>query len=309
MSDCKDRSVSRFVTLLAHCVAMLAVFPICLNAQESVPAPGQRVVFITGSTGGLGRETAVALTRRGDHVIIHGRNTERAKELLAQIKSEGKGSARFYRADLGSLGETRKLADSVLSDYEHLDILVNNAGVFIPDQSVRQVTGDGYELHFQVNYLSGYVLIKMLTPLLESSAPSRIINVASSQAPIDFDNLMLEENYEGIQAYLQSKNAQIMMTFYLAGELSARGVTINALHPSAYMNTDMVIEAGIEPKSSVETGRDALLRLIDDAVGTGKYFYVLDEKEAIAQAYDADARSRLMKVSEELTSVGARQAD
>ena len=120
---------------------------------------------------------------------------------------------------------------------------------------------------------------------------------------------MLEENYEGIQAYLQSKNAQIMMTFYLAGELSARGVTINALHPSAYMNTDMVIEAGIEPKSSVETGRDALLRLIDDAVGTGKYFYVLDEKEAIAQAYDADARSRLMKVSEELTSVGARQAD
>ena len=101
--------------------AMVIFQPMNLDAQESSPTPGQRVVLITGSTGGLGRETARALARRGDHVIIHGRNVERAQELLAAIRAEGRGSARFYRADLASLSDTRRLANSILSDYERLE--------------------------------------------------------------------------------------------------------------------------------------------------------------------------------------------
>jgi NAD(P)-dependent dehydrogenase (short-subunit alcohol dehydrogenase family) len=144
----------------------------------------------------------------------------------------------------------------------------------------------------------------MLTPLLESSAPSRIINVASGQRPIDFDDLMLETDYDGMQAYFQSKNAQIMMTFSMADELAARGIAIIAMHPSNLMNTDMVIEAGFEPQTPVETGRDALVRLVNEDVGTGKFFNVFEESEAIPQAYEADAVARLMKVTEELVSVG-----
>ena len=272
------------------------------DAQASMPSPGQRVVLVTGSTGGLGREVARSLGRQGDHVIVHGRNEERGRALVGEIEAEGKGSARFYRADFGSLREVRDLADSIIEDYERLDVLVNNAGIFNPDQQERRVSEDGYELHFQVNYLAGYVLTRMLTPLLESSAPGRIINVASGQRPIDFDDLMLETDYDGMQAYFQSKNAQIMMTFSMADELAARGITINAMHPSNLMNTDMVIEAGFEPVTPVETGRDALVRLVNEDVGTGKFFNVFEEAEAIPQAYDAGAVARLMKVTEELVS-------
>ena len=286
--------------LVAGMLAAVAV-----DAGQVTPAPGQRVILVTGSTGGLGRETAKALALQGDHVIIHGRNEDRGKSLVEEIEAAGKGSARFYRADFGSLHEVRNLAGAILEDYERLDVLINNAGIFSPDQQERRVSADEYELHFQVNYLAGYVLTRMLTPLLEASAPSRIINVASGQRPLDFDNLMLESDYNGMQAYFQSKNAQIMMTFALAGELAERGITINAMHPSDLMNTDMVIEAGFEPLTPVETGRDALVRLVNDDVGTGKFFDVFEEAEAIPQAYDAAAVARLMKVTEELVSTTA----
>jgi NAD(P)-dependent dehydrogenase (short-subunit alcohol dehydrogenase family) len=284
-------------------VALLTIMAVRVSAQESVPSAGQRVVLVTGSTGGLGRETARALAHRGDHVIVHGRNVERGEALVADITAGGKGSARFYRADFGSLHEIRNLGTAVLRDYDRLDVLVNNAGIYLPNSVERRLSDDGYELTFQINYLAGYVLTKMLIPLLEASAPAQIINVASAgQAPLDFDNLMLESGYEGGRAYAQSKLAQIMMTFSLADSLSTRGITINALHPSSYMNTDMVLEAGIKPRSTVETGRDALLHLINDDVGTGKYFNVFEEARPLPQAYDAAAVARLMDVSDDLVS-------
>lgn len=282
----------------------LIVWPVSISAQDSMPIPGQRVVFVTGSTGGLGRETAKALARQGDHVIIHGRNAERGEELVAEITADGNGSARFYRADFASLSEIQALGEAILSDYGRLDVLVNNAGIFLPNSRERRLSEDGYELNFQVNYLSGYVLIRALTPLLEASAPSRIVNVSSgAQEALDFDNLMLESNYGGSRAYAQSKLAQIMMTFSLADDLSERGIATNALHPSSLMNTDMVLEAGIEPRSSVETGRDALLRLINDDVGTGKYFRVFEEARARPQAYETEAVARLMEISADLVSM------
>ena len=272
-------------------------------AQDASPTPGQRVILVTGSTGGLGRETALALAQAGDHVILHGRNEQRAQDVLRQIQEDGRGSARFYRADLASLEETKSLAESILADYERLDALVNNAGVFIPGEDNRRTTDDGYELHFQVNYLAGYVLTNMLMPLLESSAPSRIINVASGQRPLVFDDLQFEENYDGLQAYFRSKNAQIMMSYAMEPELSKRGITINSMFPSALMNTDMVKEAGFEPQSSVETGRDALLQLINDDVGTGHFFNIFEVGEAIPQATDPDAQRKLLEASAALTSI------
>jgi NAD(P)-dependent dehydrogenase (short-subunit alcohol dehydrogenase family) len=295
--------------IFACVAAVVLVAPAVLLAQEASPVPGQRIVLVTGSTGGLGRETALVLAQAGDHVIIHGRNIERAERLIAQIEADGNGSARFYKADFSSVEETKNLAKSILADYERLDVLVNNAGILNPDQKERRVTGDGYELHFQVNYLAGYILIDMLMPLLESTAPSRIVNVASGQTPLDFDDLMLEKNYDGLDAYRRSKNAQIMMTFAMADNLRNREITINALFPSGLMNTDMVIEAGFEPQSSVETGRDALIRLINDEVGTGKFFDVFEEGQAIPQAYDPKAQTQLMNISAELASGNSTEAE
>lgn len=271
--------------------------------RDETPVQEARVILVTGSTGGLGRETALALARGGDHVIIHGRNEERAREVIEEIEADGRGSAKFYKADLASLEETQAFADAILADYDRLDVLVNNAGVFLPDQEERRLTDDGYELHFQVNYLAGYVLIGKLLPLLEASAPSRIVNVASGQRPLDFDDLMFANGYNGLDAYFRSKNAQIMMTFAMTPELSLRNITTNALFPSGLMDTDMVIEAGFEPQSSVETGRDALLQLINDDVGTGQFFNVFEVGEAIPQASDVAAQDELMRRSQELTGV------
>ncbi len=295
-----DQAPFRFGELVTALAAATLFLSSAAIPGETGPSPGQRIVLVTGSTGGLGRETALALAAAGDHVIVHGRDVERAEEVLAAIRADGNGTASFYRADLASLAETRELAEAILADYDRLDVLVNNAGVFLPHQDERQVTGDGYELHFQVNYLSGYLLVDMLRPLLVKSAPSRIVNVASGQRPIDFDDLMSEQDYSGIDAYMRSKNAQVMMAFAMADELGDEDITINAMHPSSFMNTDMVLEAGFEPQSSVETGRDALLRLINEDVGTGKFFNVFQEADAIPEAYDAKAQERLLAVSEEL---------
>jgi NAD(P)-dependent dehydrogenase (short-subunit alcohol dehydrogenase family) len=299
-----NTTTKSFVSLLA--IVLTVSTYAC--AQEVSPSPEQRVILVTGSTGGLGRETALALARGGDHVIIHGRNVQRAHQVIQEIEEDGRGSARFYRADFASLEETKGLAIAILADYDRLDVLINNAGVLLPDQEERRVTEDGYELHFQVNYLAGYVLTGMLLPLLEASAPSRVVNVASGQRPLDFDDLMLANDYNGLEAYFRSKNAQIMMTFAMEADLSKRSISINALFPSGLMNTDMVIEAGFEPQSSVETGRDALLQLVNDDVGTGKFFNVFEVGEAIPQASDIEAQQQLMRVSEELTSVRAAEA-
>jgi NAD(P)-dependent dehydrogenase (short-subunit alcohol dehydrogenase family) len=201
------------------------------HADPVAVSSDQRVILVTGSTGGLGRETALALARAGDHVIIHGRNEQRASEVLQEIEEDGRGSAKFYKADLANLEETKVLANAILADYDRLDVLVNNAGVLLPDTQVP-----------------GYALTAELLPLLEQSAPSRIINVASGQRALDFDDLMLTKGYDSIEAYFRSKNAQIMMTFAMTEDLSKRNITINALFPSALMNTDMVIEAGYEPQ-------------------------------------------------------------
>ena len=288
---------------LASFLFILVINQMAGCTQEPPPSPEQRVILVTGSTGGLGRETALALAKAGDHVIIHGRNIDRAEEMLQLIEEDGNGSASFYRADFASLEETKALATAILGDYDRLDVLVNNAGIALSSDHDRQITEDGYELTFQVNYLAGYVLTSMLLPLLEDSAPSRVVNVASGQRQLDFDNLMLDKDYDGLEAYFRSKNAQIMMTYAMAEDLSKRGISINALFPSALMDTDMVRELGLEPKSSVETGRDALLQLINDDVGTGKYFNVFEVGEAIPQASDPSAQQELLRRSAELTSI------
>ena len=117
-------------------------------AQEpAVPEAGQRVALVTGSTSGLGRELALRLGARGDHVIVHGRNEERGAEVVDAINAEGSGSARFMRADLASLAEVRRFAETLLAGYDRLDLLINNAGFgSAPDE--RLLTGDGHEYRF-----------------------------------------------------------------------------------------------------------------------------------------------------------------
>jgi NAD(P)-dependent dehydrogenase (short-subunit alcohol dehydrogenase family) len=269
-----------------------------------------KTVLITGSTDGVGRYVAARLAADGANVLIHGRDAARAKTLADEIRREGHGEATFYQADLSSLAGARKLAETVIAGHKRLDVFISNAGIgSMSPKAERQLSADGHELRFAVNYLSGFLLARLLLPLLKASAPSRIVNVASlGQHPLDFDDVMLTKGYTGTRAYAQSKLAQIMFTVDLAQELDGSGVTVNALHPATYMNTTMVREGGITPMSTVEQGGEAILHLADgdDMTGkTGLFFNGMQPSKANAQAYDGVARQRLHTLSLKLTGLPA----
>jgi NAD(P)-dependent dehydrogenase (short-subunit alcohol dehydrogenase family) len=268
-----------------------------INAADGV---AKRTILITGSTSGMGRRLAERLAAPGTTILVHGRNRQRGEEVMQAIQHAG-GAARFYAADFASLADVRQLADAVMRDNDRLEVLVNNAGIYLGEPASRQISKDGHELRFAINYLAPFALTHRLLPLLKQSQPARIVNVASAgQNAIEFDNLMLERGYSHQRAYGQSKLALIMFTIDMAQDLQGTGVTVNAVHPANYMDTPMTREAGISPWNSVDEGADAVLRLINAhelAQTSGLYFSGERAARASSQAYDTAARARLRTLS------------
>ena len=269
----------------------------------------ESTILVTGATDGLGKALGVRLAGEGARVLVHGRDDARGERALAEIR-DATGSERlaWFRADLASLDEVRQLASRVTAEEERLDVLVNNAGVgtTLGGDRARAESEDGHELRFAVNYLAPFLLTRLLLPLLRASAPARIVNVASAgQAPIDFDDVMLEREYGGVRAYRQSKLALVMLTLDLAEELRDSDVTATCLHPGTFMPTKMVLDSGTRPVDSLDLGVRSTLRLVADAEldgVSGRYFDRLEESRALHQAYDGEARRRLRALSEQLVA-------
>jgi NAD(P)-dependent dehydrogenase (short-subunit alcohol dehydrogenase family) len=270
--------------------------------------PEDTVALVTGATDGLGRALAERLAEIGMTVHIHGRSEEKLEAAVREIvAATGNERVFSHRADLASLAEVRGLADEIAA-LDALHLLVNNAGIGsgLPDSPEREESKDGIELRFAVNYLAGFVLTTRLLPLLQRSAPARIVMVASlGQAALDFNEPMLERSYyEGRRAYAQSKLAQI--TF--ANELAARlgpdsGVTINSLHPATFMPTKIVLDERGTSVDSLERGVESTVRLAVapelDGV-SGRFYDRETEARAEDQAYDPEARKHLWELSESL---------
>jgi NAD(P)-dependent dehydrogenase (short-subunit alcohol dehydrogenase family) len=264
-----------------------------------------QTIFITGSTDGIGKLTALQLAKQNAHVLIHGRNEKKVAGVVDEIKRLTKNkNVEGFIADLSSLDEVRRLANDVLEKHKSIDVLINNAGAGTADKRYGK---DGTELRFAVNYLAPFLLTHLLLPALKNAAPSRVVNVSSAgQAPIHFDDIMLEKNFNGTEAYCQSKLALIMFTIDLAEQSKDRNITVNSLHPGTYLDTNMVRRSGVTPWGKPETGADAEIFL---AVSpqlenvTGKYFDVKRESRAIVQAYDAKARKKLWELSMQLTGL------
>ena len=267
----------------------------------------ETTILVTGATDGLGKRVARELAAKGSTVLLHGRSPERLEDTLEEIRSQTSSQkVGSYVADLSSLAAVRDLVERIFSEHDRLDVLgldvlVNNAGIIARE---RKESEDGYELTFAVNYLSHFLLTRLLLPLLKDSAPARIINVASAgQSPLDFSNLMLERGYDAMKAYSQSKLAQVMFTFELTEHLRDTGVTVNALHPASLMDTKMVQSTFGYSMSTVEEGTQAVVRLAisPEIEGvTGRYFDGKREARANQQAYDPRARHRLWVLSEQL---------
>jgi len=264
-----------------------------------------KTVLVTGSTDGVGRLVARRLGAAGAQVLVHGRDAERGVQAVAEIEKAG-GAATFLRADLASLADLRRLAAAVQDATDRLAVLINNAGISTAG-GVRQVSVDGFELRFAVNYLAGFLLTSLLLPLLRSSAPARVVNVSSAgQQAIDFADVMLTRGYSGARAYCQSKLAQVMFTFDLAEKLVGTGVSANCLHSATYMDTAMVRRAGVTRVSTVDQGAEAILNLATSPGLEGRsglYFNGLREARAHSQAYDAEARLQLWALSLKLAGL------
>lgn len=201
------------------------------SSAVSSSSSSARVALVSGGTFGIGRATALGLARQGFEVVLTGRDAARAGETVQAIRRDsGNEHVSFLLADFFDPAQVKALAQSFAARHDRLDVLINNAGGTF---SERRLTAQGFERTWALNHLAYVQLTLGLLPLLRSSAPARIVNVASGlyAGKLDFGNLQGERKFSVNAAYLQSKLANLLFTYALARRLAGTGVTVNAVNP------------------------------------------------------------------------------
>jgi NAD(P)-dependent dehydrogenase (short-subunit alcohol dehydrogenase family) len=273
-----------------------------------------KVALVTGATAGIGAVTARVLAERGSTVVLVGRDEARCAATAKRIaEASGQRSVEYLVGDLSSQRDVRRLASEFRTRHERLDVLVNNAGAMFWG---RAETVDGYERTFGLNHLSYFLLTSLLLDTLKTSAPSRIVSVASDShrgARIDFDDLQSKGSYQGMRAYGQSKLANVLFTYELSRRLAGTGVTANTLHPGVVATNFGANNGGLialvmgvlhrfamSPEQGAQTSIHLATSPEVEGV-TGRYF---DKKKAVAssiESYDEAVAKRLWDVSVDLT--------
>ncbi len=264
------------------------------------------VMLVTGSTDGIGKETARRLAEMGAAVLVHGRSHERGEEALEEIRAgTGNERLRLVVGDLSSMAQVRGIVEQVRSEHDRLDVLINNAGVVAEE---RTETEDGYELTFAVNHLAPFLLTNLLLDELRRAAPSRIITVSSiahGGTRIDFDDPNLRDGYSMNRAYARSKLANLLFTYELAKRLEGTGVTANALHPGV-IGTKL-LEVGFGGGGSpVRSGSETSVYLATspEVEGvSGRYFRNKNEASSSPASHDEEAQRKLWELSERMVGL------
>jgi NAD(P)-dependent dehydrogenase (short-subunit alcohol dehydrogenase family) len=208
-----------------------------------IPPLSSKTAVITGATGGLGYETALALAGAGAMVVLTGRNEAKGRDALQAIRGKFPSARIAYEnLDLANLASVAEFAARFVAAYTSLDLLINNAGVMaLPN---RQTTVDGFEMQFGTNYLGHYALTAHLLPRLRRGHQPRVVNLSSlahRSGAINFDDLQSTRSYVPWKAYGQSKLAMLMFALELQRRSDAAGwgVMSNAAHPG-YARTDLI---------------------------------------------------------------------
>ncbi len=255
-----------------------------------------KVCVVTGATSGIGEATAHGLAALGATVVVHGRDAEKGRRIVAGIvQATGNVSVRFAQGDLAALSQVRRLADELDRSLPRLDVLVLNAGLAC---SHRTTTADGYETTFAVNHLAPFLLTHLLRAKLGRSDAARIVVVASEAhrgTRLDFDDLMLERGYGQMRAYGRSKLANILFTRALARRLVGTAQTCNALHPGV-VQTGIFREAPAWLRGMLSTiGR---LFLLSPEQGALTSLYLASSSEVAGQSGGYYSRCKLVEPSE-----------
>ncbi|MEZ5788384.1 MAG: SDR family NAD(P)-dependent oxidoreductase [Xanthobacteraceae bacterium] len=281
---------------------------------------GQTVV-ITGGTGGIGLETAIALAVSGARLVLVGRDPARAANAITRVRlARADAVIAVHRADMANLDEVRRLAATLNANLERIDVLVNNAGAIF---NRRETTADGLERTFALNHMGYFLLTELLRDKLVRSAPARIVNTASEahrSATLDFSDLQSAKRYRGWRAYRRSKLCNILFTRELARRLEGTGVTANCIHPGFVKtgigdNTSGLFRRGVRLLKRgfaipVERGAQTLIYAasapeLADVTGT----YFIESKPAAPSAAATDDASARRLWADSLTLSGLPRAE
>jgi NAD(P)-dependent dehydrogenase (short-subunit alcohol dehydrogenase family) len=303
-------------------------------STADIPPLNGRTAVITGATGGLGYETALALAGAGANVVLTGRNETKGRQALQTIRSQFPNAEIAYETlDLANLASVADFATRYAAAHASLDLLVNNAGVMALPQ--RQLTSDGFEMQLGINYLGHYALTAHLLPLLRQGDQPRVVNLSSlahRSGAINFGDLQSARSYSSWKAYCQSKLAMLMFALELQRRSDAAGwgLMSNAAHPG-FARTDLIangpgasgllwhVSRLLQPYVSHSAADGALPTLFaatsPQAKAGGYYgpngFYEIKgppvPAKIMPRAKDAAAAARLWDVSAALTGVSFEQ--
>ena len=303
-------------------------------STADIPSQDGKTAVITGATGGLGYQTALALAGAGAAVVLTGRNDAKGQDAIQRIRGQFPNAKISYETlDLASLASVAGFAARFAAAHASLDLLINNAGVMALPK--RQTTADGFEMQFGTNYLGHYALTAHLLPLLRRGNQPRVVNLSSlahRSGAIDFDDLQGAKSYNPFKAYCQSKLAMLMFALELERRSNAAGwgLLSNAAHPG-YALTDLIANGPgtrgllgqlgkiLQPFASQSAAEGALPTLFaatsPEAQPGGYYgpnwFYELkgppEPAKIMPQAKDAAAAARLWDTSAALTCVSFDQ--
>ncbi|MFW9923281.1 MAG: SDR family NAD(P)-dependent oxidoreductase [Candidatus Thorarchaeota archaeon] len=282
-----------------------------------IDEPMNKISIVTGANSGLGKATARLLVENNFHVVMVVRNKDKGIKAIKDLQLKtGKNTMELMLCDFSSQKSIRNFVNEFKKKYSRLDLLINNHGAVFDNKAL---TEDGLERTFAINYLGFFLLTNLLKDLLISSSPSKIINVSSGAYAATKKWPLQDYNYtsrkfSSFRAYSESKLYCIMFTYYLAKELSSKGITVNAYSPgftktnfgsgSVLMKLSMLIAYpfGKSPLKSAET---ALYLSTSSEVESysGYYFENKKIKETSELTHNEILQKELWGVSEKLVNL------
>lgn len=257
-----------------------------------------KTCVVTGANSGIGKETALALALRGARVIMVCRNHAKGEEARRKIIGEsGNESIDLLLCDLSSFAEVRRLADEITRKYGKLDVLVNNAGIF---SLKKDISLDGFEKTFAVNYFAPFLLTMLLLPLLKKSVSARVVNVSSVAhfgGHLDLSETPWKSS-GGMKAYSNSKLALIMFTYELDRRIKGSNIKVNSLHPGAVATNIWRLPTFITRPfmTSAKKGAQTSIYLATSPEVervSGKYFEKMKAVRSSEESYD-ETKSRIL---------------
>ncbi len=216
---------------MTNCQNYSTIQTLEISLRNSITGVQEVKILITGANTGIGFASAEQLVKQGQHVILACRNPQKAQDAQNKLRSLNQGQVDLISLDLNSLELTRKAADEIADRYGSLDVLINNAGLFA---KTKQLTADGFEQQFGVNYLGHFLLTQKLLPILQKAPKARIVHLASIAhwaGSIKPNKFRAEGFYNPLFYYGQSKLANLLFSNALAEQMANSTITNNALHP------------------------------------------------------------------------------